>query len=141
MKLERSGTIGALVAAILCPVCFPKLALVGAALGLGVLAPYEGWFAAAAQAFLVVALIGHAIAFRRHRDRRVLALAAAGVGLVLGSLWLYYVEALVYSGLAALVAATIWSASAMCQCASCGSTARRRWQRQPDASAGSKPRT
>ncbi len=119
MKLERSGTVGAIVAAILCPICFPKLALIGAALGLGVLAPYEGWFAAAAQVFLLVALAGHVVAFRRHRDRRVLALAALGVALVLGSLWLYYVEALVYAGLAALIAATVWSAFAMRSCASC----------------------
>jgi mercuric ion transport protein len=42
-RLEQTGTWGAVVAAILCPMCFPKLALIGAALGLGVLAPYEGW--------------------------------------------------------------------------------------------------
>lgn len=122
MKLERSGTAGALVAAILCPVCFPKLALIGAALGLGVLAPYEGWFVAAAQVFLIVALLGHVVAFRQHRYRRVLGLAAAGVLLVLGSLWLFYVEALVYVGLAALVAATFWSAFAMRSCRSCPTT-------------------
>lgn len=119
MKLERSGTAGAIVAAILCPVCFPKLALIGGVLGLGVLAPYEGWFAAAAQIFLVIALLGHAVAFRRHRDRRVLALAAVGVALVLGSLWLHYVEALVYAGLAAVVAATVWSGVALRSCRSC----------------------
>jgi mercuric ion transport protein len=123
MKLERSGTVGALVAAILCPICFPKLALIGAALGLGALAPYEGWFAAAAQLFLVVALAGHWLAFRRHRDRRVLALAAVGVALVLGSLWLHYVETLVNFGLAAVVGATIWSAFAMRACVSCEAAA------------------
>jgi mercuric ion transport protein len=108
-----------------CPVCFPKLAIVGAALGLGVLAPYEGWFAAAAQVFLVVALVGHVLAFRRHRDRRVLALVAIGVALVLGALWLYYVEALVYVGLAAVVAATLWGPFAMRACASCEVVAER----------------
>ncbi len=119
MKPERVGTVGALVAATLCPICFPKLAVIGTVLGLGALAPYEGWFALAAQLFLVVALAGHVVAFRRHRDRRVLALAAIGVALVLGGLWLYYVEALVYAGLAALVAATVWSAFALRTCRSC----------------------
>lgn len=113
-----------MVAAILCPICFPKLALIGAALGLGVLAPYEGWFAAAAQVFLVVALAGHWVAFRRHRDRRVLALAALGVAIVLGSLWLHYVEGLVYLGLAAVVGATVRSTFAMRSCASCEAVAR-----------------
>jgi mercuric ion transport protein len=119
MKLEKLGTVGAMLAAILCPVCFPKLALIGALLGLGALAPYEGWFAAAAQVFLVVALVGHVVAFRRHGNRWIAALAGAGVSLVLGSLWLMYVEVLVYLGLGAVVAATVWSVFAIRRCASC----------------------
>ncbi len=62
------GTVGAFFMAILCPVCFPKLALIGAVFGLGVLAPYEGWFIAAAQVFMVVALAGHGVAWRQHRN-------------------------------------------------------------------------
>ncbi len=119
--MMKFGTSGALLAAILCPICFPKLALVGALLGLGVLAPYEGWFAAAAQVFLVVALLGHVVAYRRHRNRWIAALAGVGVALVLGSLWLFYVETLVYLGLAVVSAATIWSVFAMRRCGSCAS--------------------
>ncbi len=119
ISMMQTGTAGALLAAVLCPVCFPKLALVGALLGLGVLAPYEGWFAAAAQVFLVIALAGHVVAYRRHRNRWILALAGAGVALVLGSLWLRYVETLVYLGLAGVLAATLWSVFAMRRCGSC----------------------
>lgn len=119
MKLEKLGTVGAMLAAILCPICFPKLALIGAVLGLGALTPYEGWFAAAAQVFLVLALVGHIVAYRRHRNRWIAVLASVGVTLVLGSLWLHHVEALVYAGLAALVVATAWSVFAMRRCASC----------------------
>lgn len=119
MKLEKWGSSGAVLAAILCPVCFPKLAFIGAAFGFGVLAPFEGWFAAAAQVFLVVALAGHIVSFRRHRNRSVLGLAAVGVALVLGSLWFRYVEALVYLGLASVVVATVWSVFAMRRCATC----------------------
>ncbi|MFZ2651054.1 MAG: MerC family mercury resistance protein [Burkholderiaceae bacterium] len=117
--MMKFGTGGALLAAIVCPICFPKLALVGALLGLGVLAPYEGWFAAAAQVFLVIALIGHGMAYRRHRKPWIVLLAGVGVALVLGSLWLHYVEALVYVGLAAVLAATVWSAFAVRRCTSC----------------------
>ena len=91
LQLEKLGTFGAVVAAILCPICFPKLALIGAALGLGVLAPFEGWFAVASQVFLVVAALGHLIIYRRHRNMGVPALALLGVLLVLGSLWFHYV--------------------------------------------------
>lgn len=112
-RFERLGTFGAVLAATLCPICFPKLALVGAALGLGVLAPFEGWFAMASQIFLVVAWLGHILAYRRHRNKWVPALATTGVLLVLGSLWFRYVEVLVYLGLFAVVAATIWSTFAV----------------------------
>ncbi len=111
------------MAAILCPICFPKLALVGAMLGLGVLAPYEGWFAAAAQVFLVIALAGHVVAYRRHRNRWIGALAGAGGALVLGSLWVFYVETLVYLGLAMVLTATLWGVFAMRRCESCAASA------------------
>lgn len=119
IQLEKFGTMGAFLAAILCPVCFPKLAIIGTVLGLGALAPYESWFAAAAQGFLVLSLAGHVIAFRRHHNLWIVILAGLGVGLVLGSLWLYYIEVLVYLGLAVVVAATVWSMFALRKGASC----------------------
>jgi len=113
LQFEKWGTGGAILAAILCPVCFPKLAIIGAVLGLSALAPFEGWFAAAAQGFLVLSLAGHIAAYRRHCNIWVVALAGIGVTLVLGSLWLHYIEALVYLGLVAVVVATIWSMFAL----------------------------
>ena len=119
LQLEKLGTFGAVLAAILCPICFPKLAIIGAALGLGVLAPIEGWFAIASQVLLVLAFVGHALIYRRHRNKWVPALALVGTALVLGSLWFHYVEALVYLGLLAVVAATVWSVFAMRRCDTC----------------------
>ena len=119
LQLEKLGTFGAILAAILCPICFPKLALIGAALGLGVLAPLEGWFAAASQIFLVVACLGHILIYRRHRVIWVPALAIVGALLVLGSLWFRYVEAVVYLGLFAVVAATVWSIFVLRRCVTC----------------------
>ena len=119
LPLEKLGTIGALLAAIVCPICFPKLALIGAALGLGALAPFEGWFAAAAQVFLVLAVMGHLVAYRRHRSPWVPLLAGVGAALVLGALWVKYNEALVYLGLLAVVAATVWSVFALRKCSTC----------------------
>lgn len=119
LRLEKLGTFGAVLAAILCPICFPKLAIIGAALGLGVLAPIEGWFAIASQVLLVLAFVGHALIYRRHRNRWIPALALFGTTLVLGSLWFHYVEALVYLGLLAGVAATVWSVVALRRCDTC----------------------
>jgi len=43
-KLENFGSFGAIVAAAACPICFPKLALLGAFFGLGALSKYEAFF-------------------------------------------------------------------------------------------------
>ena len=121
-QLEKLGTFGAIIAAILCPICFPKLALLGAVLGLGVLAPFEAWFAVAAQAFLIMSLMGHVLVFRRHRNKLILILAGFGVVLVFASLWVFYIEAAAYLGLVAVVVATIWSLIAVRKCVACEST-------------------
>ena len=119
LQLEKLGTFGAVLAAVVCPICFPKLALIGAFFGLGVLAPLEGWFAIAAQVFLAFGCIGHLFIYRRHRNKWVTALAITGTVMVLASLWFRYVETLVYLGLLAVVVATVWSVFAMRKCATC----------------------
>lgn len=47
--LDKIGSIGAVIAAAACPVCFPKLALLGALFGLGALGVYEAQLVIAAQ--------------------------------------------------------------------------------------------
>ena len=117
--LEKYGTVGAILAAAACPICFPKIALIGSLLGLGVLAPLEGYFVLGAQAMLVLAFAGHWISYRRHGDRRIVLLAGISVIAVLGALWIRYQEWLVYAGLAGIVIATIWGAVALRRCKTC----------------------
>lgn len=104
VPLDRFGSIGALVAAAACPVCFPKLALIGAVFGLGALSAYESQLVIAAQLLVVLSVAGHALAYRRHRRRWLLALAAAG-GLAFFA-GLYLLEPLAYAGFAGLLAAS-----------------------------------
>ncbi len=61
--LEKIGSLGAVIAAAACPVCFPKLALIGALFGLGALGAYESQLFIAAQILVVVAVLGHALAY------------------------------------------------------------------------------
>ncbi len=71
MKLgfvEKVGSIGSIIAAAACPACFPLLAVVGAALGLGVLRPLEGTAFLAFQVLVGVALVGNIISFLNHRE-------------------------------------------------------------------------
>jgi mercuric ion transport protein len=101
--LDKLGSSGAVIAAAACPICFPKLALLGAFFGLGGLAAYESQLIIAAQALVVLAAAGHVIA---HRSKWLLALALAGAIAFFAGLYVAGSELVAYGGLAALVAAS-----------------------------------
>ena len=106
--LGRFGSFGALLAAAACPVCFPKLALLGALFGFGALAPYEVIFFYALQVLVVGMLVNHVIAFRRGGDKRLLILVSISVALFFTSLYLLGSEILSYVALAGLLASSVW---------------------------------
>ena len=107
-KLENYGSLGSIVAAAACPICFPKLALIGAYLGLGALAKYEVFFFYGAQILIVIALIGHAISYNKVKNTALLALAICSAALFFVSLYVIVSEALSYLSLSGLVIAMIW---------------------------------
>ena len=108
LQLGKLGTFGEVVTAILCLICFPKLALIGIALGLGVLAPYESWFDSASQIFLASPASAISCCIDTTATEGGPALATLGFALVPGSLWFHYVEDLVCLGLFAVVTAAPW---------------------------------
>ena len=82
IHLDRLGVIGtvgsALAAAPAC--CYPLLAAVGAALGLGVLGESEGTLVYILEAFVALAVVGAVVGFRAHRKPGPLVVAAASAG-------------------------------------------------------------
>jgi hypothetical protein len=104
--LEKIGSIGALVAAAACPICFPKLALVGALFGLGALSAFEYELLIAAQALVALAVAGHVLSYLRHRNPWLLASAVLSGAAVFAGLYVVGSELLVYAGLAGLVVAS-----------------------------------
>ena len=110
--LDKLGSVGAVIAAAACPLCFPKLALLGAVFGLGGLAVYEAQLFIAAQVLVGVAVFGQALSFSQHRKHWLLALAVLGGAAFFGGLYVFASESLSYAGLVALVAAStadIWA--------------------------------
>ena len=105
--LEKLGSAGAVIAAAACPVCFPKLALVGALFGLGAFGAYEAQFFIAAQALVIIAVIGHALSYLRHRNAWLLAAALASGAAVFAGLYLVGSEWLTYVGLVVLVLSSV----------------------------------
>ncbi len=104
VSLEKIGSFGALIAAAACPVCFPKLALIGALFGLGALGAYESQLFVAAQVLIAVAVLGHVLAYLQHRKGWLLGLAILSGVAVFGGLYFLRSEVMVYAGFAGLVA-------------------------------------
>lgn len=117
--LEKTGSFGSIVAAAACPVCFPKLALLGAIFGMGTLAKYETAFFIAAHVLVVLAMVGHVVSYKRHHNRALLTLAGGSVALFFISLYVFGVELLTYMAFAGLITATVWLMFENRRCQSC----------------------
>jgi hypothetical protein len=65
--LDGIGSVGALLAAIAAPCCFPLFAGAMAAVGLGALGKFEGFALYALQGFALLSLFGFALDVRQHR--------------------------------------------------------------------------
>ena len=120
LNLDKFGPLGSIVAAAACPICFPKLALIGALLGLGALVEYEFYFLLAAQILVLISLVGVILAFSNHRNLKILIAGIACVLLFFVSLYLIVNEYLSYLALAGLVASFIWQLVAAKQCSLAG---------------------
>lgn len=117
--LDKLGSYGAVFAAIACPICFPKLALLGAVIGLGGLAKFEGFFIILLQVLLIASLVGHYMAYKRHKNK---ALLISVFTLVIGFFIAFYVvgsEWLLYIIFVGLIASSIWLVFENKRCSSC----------------------
>jgi mercuric ion transport protein len=118
-KLEKFGSFGAIVAAAACPFCFPKLALIGALFGFGVLVEYEVVFFYMAQLMMIVALVGHIISYKRLGNLTLLVLAFFSVILFFGSLYVFISEILSYLALTGMITAMAWMMIEDRRCTKC----------------------
>ncbi|HHJ14847.1 MAG TPA: organomercurial transporter MerC [Gammaproteobacteria bacterium] len=125
---DASGALGAVVSAMGCSMCFPALASLGAALGLGFLAQWEGLFInTLLPLFAGLALVANALGWLAHRQWRRSLLGMAGPVIVLLSLypWFPYRWSTwtLYAGLALMMALAVydlWSpAHRRCPAAGC----------------------
>lgn len=108
------GTIGAIVAAMSCTACFPALASLGSALGLGFLSQFEGVsIRYILPLFALVGLAANVIGGRRRGGWARMGLGIIGPLLVLAAALLMATygmatEWLLYPGLALMIGIAIW---------------------------------
>ncbi len=111
---DKTGVLGSIVTAIGCATCFPALASLGAAIGLGFLSRYEGLFIRVLlPVFAGLALLANGGAALGQRRWPRAALALLGPLLVLAAVFLMRATGhrtgwLLYPGLALMVAVAIW---------------------------------
>ncbi|MFM0388361.1 organomercurial transporter MerC [Paraburkholderia dipogonis] len=111
---DKAGLLGSIASAVGCASCFPAIASLGAAIGLGFLSQYEGLFIRILlPAFAGVALFANAIGWLSHRQWRRTVLGLIGPVLVLTAVFVMraYGERsgwLLYPGLAVMLAVSIW---------------------------------
>lgn len=110
---DKTGTFGALTAAMGCASCFPALGSLASGLGLGFLAQYEGIFVnTLLPVFASIALAANILAFFTHRIwYRGLAGIAGPIMVLLTMypLWFYdWSTYLLYTGIALMIAVSIW---------------------------------
>ena len=115
--LDKTGVLGTVVSGLSCAMCFPALASIGAAIGLGFLSRWEGLFVhALIAAFLVIAFLAHGLGWFALRQWQRSALGCVGpVVALLGDQGMtqHFLSAevariLFYTGLVMMVIIAIW---------------------------------
>lgn len=108
-NLDRIGSIGAVITAIMAPCCFPIFAAVSAGLGLGVLGKYETLLLLGFQILAALSIVGLASAYRSHHRLGPLVLGAVSGGILAYAFYVSFLPYPLYAGLFGLVGATLWN--------------------------------
>lgn len=124
---DKTGALGRIVSAMGCTACFPALASVGAAIGLGFLQQYEGLFISRLlPLFAAGALLANVLGWLSHRQWHRSLLGRVGPAIVFAAtVWFlgnWWTADLLYVGLAFTVGVSIWDfvSPAHCRCGPVG---------------------
>ena len=117
--LDKLGAVGAIVAAGGCPACFPALAALGSAMGLGFLQQFEEKSLIALQILVFIGLIGNIISYFNHRKIIPLIVGVFSALIIFFAWYIHFIYALFYLGLIGLFVAAILNIIAKKKCPKC----------------------
>ncbi len=115
--LDKTGVLGTIISGFSCAICFPALASIGAAIGLGFLSRWEGLFVhVLIPVFLLIALLANVLGWFAHRQWHRAVLGSAGplialfadFGMTQHFLPVELARILFYAGIALMVIISIW---------------------------------
>lgn len=125
---DKTGSLGTVVSAMGCGFCFPAIASLGSALGLGFLSQWESLFVSTLfPLFASIVLLTNALGWFKHRQWRRSALGMLGPGIVLIAFYPFFMyaerNAIIYFGIALMMAVSLWDifspANKKCNTAAC----------------------
>ena len=102
-NLDRVGTIGLFLAALITPCCFPLFGFLLAAFGLGSVELLGGWTEYTFEALVLVSLIGTFISYRQHKNIFPLFIALISGSLIFYSYNLNFDSKTIYAGMFGLM--------------------------------------
>ncbi len=110
---DKTGSFGAVIAAMGCSFCFPAIASFGAAIGLGFLAEYEGiMLTKVLPAAVILVLAVNILGYFHHRQwyRTLLGVIGPVAILLILNFWFatYWRTDAIYSALGLMVLVSIW---------------------------------
>jgi len=110
---DKAGAVGSLVSVMACPMCFPAMASLGAALGIGFLSQWESLFVfTLLPIFAAIALFASALGWFSHHQWHRSVLGMLGPVLVLLALYPLFksewMRTILYTGLAVMVLTSLW---------------------------------
>ncbi len=110
---DKTGSLGSIVSAMGCAMCFPAIANIGAAIGLGFLGQWEDLFLSTLLPFFAwLTLLINALGWFSHKQWHRTLLGMAGPILLLLSFypWFQYAWStyVTYSALAMMLAVSVW---------------------------------
>jgi len=82
LQLDKIGTIGLVLTAVLSPCCFPLFGIVLTAAGLGSFELFGGWTMWIFQALVLISLIGIFLSYRQHKNIIPLSIGLLSAGLI-----------------------------------------------------------
>lgn len=114
---DKTGVIGIIVSSMGCTLCFPALASIGAAIGLGFLTQWESVFVhVLIPVFALLALLANALGWFSHRQWQRSVLGSIGPVVALFGWYVFFrgllptdfARGVLYAGLAIMLVAGIW---------------------------------
>jgi len=113
---DKVGVVGTVISTMSCAMCFPAVASLGAAIGLGFLAQWEPLFLKILPVFAVIVLVVNALGWFKHRQWWRSAVGMVGPILVLigrfaftgGALSHGMSRGVLYTGLIVMTVFAIW---------------------------------